>query len=98
MKLYSVIGLLVATGALAQVSVTGRESSDKAVTGLQISVSTMDRSYVPLTVESKETKVDATTTRTETTSRARLNDGSYYDFRNTTTTTRQPDADTKIGR
>jgi hypothetical protein len=85
---------LVAAGAFAQVNITGQESADKAVTGLQISVSTMDRTYVPLTVETKQTKVDASTTRSETATRARLNDGSFFDFRNTTATTRQRDPNT----
>src|SRR5881396_3872809 len=94
MKLYPAFGLLVAASALAQVNITGHESPDKAVTGLQISVSTMDRSYVPLTVETKQTQVDNATTRTESTTRGRLNDGSFVDFRGTTTTTQQRDRDT----
>ena len=97
MKPNRVVGVLislVSAGAFAQVNITGHESADKAVTGLQISVSTMDRSYVPLTVETKQTQVDTATTRTESTTRGRLNDGSFLDFRDTTTTTYQRDRNT----
>src|ERR1043166_3540969 len=97
MKPNRVVGLLislVSAGAFDNVNITGHESADKAVTGLQISVNTMDRSYVPLTVETKQTQVDAATTRTESTTRGRLNDGSFIDFRDTTATAYQRDRNT----
>jgi hypothetical protein len=90
----SVLASVTACASFAQVSITGQESVDKAVTGEQVIISTMDRSYMPVTIETKETKVDPTTTRTESVMRARLNDGSYFDFRNTTATTQQPNSNT----
>jgi len=78
----------------AQVSITGQESVDKAVTGLQVNISTMDRTYMPVTIDTKQTKVDPSTTRSESVMRARLNDGSYFDFRNTTATTQQLNSNT----
>ncbi len=90
----SLLGAVAASTAFAQVSVTGQESADKAVTGLQVVVSTMDRSFVPVTIETKQTKIDATTTRSESVMSTRLNDGSSFDFRETTATTKQPSPNT----
>ncbi|HUK84104.1 MAG TPA: hypothetical protein VLZ12_15900 [Verrucomicrobiae bacterium] len=89
-----VLGITVVTTASAQVSITGQQSNDKSVTGLQINVGTMDRTVVPLTVETKETKVNDTTTRSESVTRARLGDGSYFDLITTTATTSQPNPNT----
>ena len=89
-----VIGISVVATAPAQVSVTGQQSTDKTATGLQVNVATMDRSVAPVTVETRETKVDDTTTCSESVTRARLGDGSYFDLRSTTATTRQADANT----
>jgi hypothetical protein len=74
--------------AFAQVNVTGTQTADKSSASAQVSVTTMDRSFVPLTIETKQTKVDAATTRSDSVTRAQLNDGSYFDWRTTSTITR----------
>ena len=84
----------IAATARAQVTVTEQQSADKTVTSEKVEVSTMDRRYIPVTIETKQTKVDATTTRSESVMRARLNDGSYFDFRTTTATTKQTNPNT----
>jgi len=81
-----------ATVATAQVSVTGQVSVDKSTDTKRVTISTMDRSFVPLTIGSKQTQVDADTTRTESTTRARLNDGNYFDWRSTVSVQRQIDS------
>ncbi len=75
----------------AQVSSTGQQSPDKSAKTQQIAISTMDRSSVPLLIESRETKPDAATTRTESVAKGRLNDGSYFSWRNMVTTERMLD-------
>ena len=69
----------------AQVVIRGTESSNKSATHSEVNISTSDRDIVPLIKESKETKVDATTQRTESVTRARLNDGSYFEWQRATT-------------
>jgi hypothetical protein len=91
--LFGLVFAFVASAAIvtAQVSVTGQESKDKSASSQQITVSTSDRSVVPLMIESKQTQVDPNTTRTESTTRARLGDGSYFDWRSSVSTQKQID-------
>jgi len=84
-----IAALATAISAAAQVVVRGTESSDKTAARSEVTINTGDRDVVPLIKESKETKVDATTTRTEAVTRARLNDGSYFDWERSTTVTKQ---------
>jgi hypothetical protein len=95
MKLaWLVFAVLVGMGASladAQVSSTGQQSTDKSAKTRQIAISTMDRSSVPLMIESRQTKVDPHTTRTESVAKGRLNDGSYFDWRDMVTTERALD-------
>jgi hypothetical protein len=77
--------LATVISAAAQVVISGTESSDKTTSRSEVTVNTGDRNIVPLIKESKETKVDAATTRTEAVTRARLNDGSYFDWQRSTT-------------
>ena len=70
--------------ASAQVIVRGTESSDNTATHSEVTISTPDRTVVPLIKDSKDTKIDATTQRTESVTRERLNDGTYFDAQQTT--------------
>ena len=81
----------IAATARSQVTITEQQSADKSASRETVTVRTMDRSYVPLVIETKDTKVDAQTTRSESVTRARLNDGSYFDWQRSTTVTRQVD-------
>ncbi len=83
------VSLATATAVLAQVSVTEKESADKSSSRETVSITTMDRTVVPQITETKETKVDATTTRTESVTRARLDDGTYFSWLTSTTVQRQ---------
>ncbi len=85
----SAAALAGAITASAQVVVRGTESSDKSTTSAEVSISTRDRDIVPFIQETKDTKVDATTERTESVTRARLNDGSYFDWQQSTTTRKE---------
>ena len=64
----------------AQVVIHGTESADNSATHSEVTISTSDRNIVPLIKESKDTKIDSTTQRTESVTRARLNDGSYFEW------------------
>jgi hypothetical protein len=63
----------------AQVIVRGTESSDNSAARSEVNISTMDRTVVPLVKDTRLTKPDANTVVTETVTRDRLNDGSYFD-------------------
>src|SRR5882724_3921776 len=76
----------VASATFAQVIIRGTESADSSTTHSEVNITTSDRNIVPLIKESKETKVDATTQRTESVTRARLNDGSYFEWQRSTAT------------
>jgi hypothetical protein len=78
-----------AASALAQVKVIEQESADKTRSRTEIVRSTMDRTDVPLAVETKETKVDANTKRYESTTQVRLNDGTYAPMQRTATVERK---------
>jgi hypothetical protein len=79
----------IAATAPAQVVVRGTESSDNSATRSEVNIVTMDRSVVPLIKESQQTKIDENTERTETVTRDRRNDGSYFDSQRSTTLKKQ---------
>jgi hypothetical protein len=70
----------------AQVVIRGTESPDNTAAHSEVTISTSDRNIVPLIKESKDTKVNPTTERTESVTRARLNDGSYFEWQRSTGT------------
>jgi hypothetical protein len=80
----------------AQVIVRGTDSSDNSTTHSEVIISTPDRSVVPLIKESKETKVDPTTQRTESVTKARLNDGSYFEWQRSTATKKELSPDKSV--
>jgi hypothetical protein len=73
----------------AEVTVTEKESPDKSSTRAVVAISTMDRTFVPIIRETKETKVDENTTRTESVTRARAIDGGYVDWLTSSTVERK---------
>jgi len=78
--------------APAQVVVRGTASSDDSTAHSEVTVNTPDRTVVPLVVDVQRSKPDANTERTDAVTRARLNDGTYYDWRRTSTVEkRSPD-------
>ncbi len=78
--------------SFGQVVLRGTETSDQSAgnsaSSSAVTVNTGDRDVVPLIKESKETKVDANTQRTESVTRARLGDGSYFEWQRSTTVTK----------
>jgi len=76
---------LASVSGFAQVVIHGTQSADKSNTTSQANISTPDREIVPLTKETKEVKVDATTQRTESITRAQRGDGTYFDWQHSTT-------------
>ncbi|MGD1020219.1 MAG: hypothetical protein ABSA12_12985 [Verrucomicrobiia bacterium] len=78
--------------SVGQVIVRGTQSSDQSAgtsaSSSVVTIDTGDRNIVPLIKESKETKVDANTQRTESVTRARLSDGSYFEWQRSTTVTK----------
>ena len=68
----------------AQVVVRGTESSDNSTAHSQVNINTMDRTVIPLVKDTRQTKPDANTVVTETVTRERLNDGSYFDAQRST--------------
>src|ERR1043166_7080035 len=85
----SAVGLAGAITASAQVVVRGNESPDKSATSSEVIISTPDRDIVPFIEETKSTKVNTTTERTESVTRARQNDGSYSDWMRGRTTKKE---------
>jgi hypothetical protein len=79
----------VTTATFAQVIVRGTESVDGSATHSEVNITTSDRNLVPLIKESKETKVDSTTQHTESVTKARLNDGSYFEWQRSTATKKE---------
>lgn len=75
--------------AQSGVSVTARDSADKSTTRSAVTLSTLDRTAVPLITETKETKVDANTTRQESVTQVRQNDGTYAPMQRTTSIERK---------
>ncbi|HUJ11904.1 MAG TPA: hypothetical protein VL171_17985 [Verrucomicrobiae bacterium] len=88
---FGAIGLLLAPRLSAQVVVRGTESSDNdnSSTRAEVKITTTDRSVVPLVKEREQTKIDDNTERTETVTRVRRNDGSYFDAQRSTTIKKQ---------
>lgn len=84
-----VAALSVVATAPAQVVIRGTESSDNSATRSEVNITTMDRSVVPLVTERQQTKIDENTERTETVTRVRRNDGSYFDSQRSTTLKKQ---------
>ncbi len=84
------ITILAATvSSFGQVIIRGTQSSDQSsgnsASSSAVTIDTGDRNVVPLIKETKDTKVDATTQRTESVTRARLDDGSYFEWQRSTT-------------
>lgn len=90
------VTLAVAITGSAQVIVRGTEAPDNSATHSEVTINTGDRNIVPLIKESKETKVDATVQRTEAVTKARLNDGSYFEWQRSTTTTKEVSPDKSV--
>jgi hypothetical protein len=92
--------LAVALSASAQVVIRGTETSNQsagtAASSSAITINTGDRDVVPLIKDTKDAKVDATTERTESVTRARLNDGSYFDWLHTSTVTKEVSPGTTV--
>jgi hypothetical protein len=88
----------VAVGAttFGQVVIRGTDSADNSSTHSEVTISTPDRNIVPLIKESKDTKVDSTTQRTESVTRARLNDGSYFEWQRSTATKKDLSPDKSV--
>jgi hypothetical protein len=94
---YNVRFLLVATASIsilamaaqAQVQVTGQESADKSASRGAVAVTTMDRTVVPAIIETKKTEIDPNTTRLESVTQVRLNDGTYAQSQRATTVERK---------
>ncbi len=77
--------------ATAQAPAASQPPQNQPPTTQSVTINTMDRDIVPVVIQSKQTQVDTTTTRTESVSKGKLNDGSYFDWRDTVTTERQVD-------
>jgi hypothetical protein len=93
------LGSAVCTAAVttsAQVIVRGSDSSDNSATHSEVTINTPDRSVIPLIKESKETKVDPTTQRTESVTKERLNDGSYFEWQRSTATKKELSPDKSV--
>jgi hypothetical protein len=83
------VTIAATASSFGQVIIRGTETSDQSAgnsaSSSAVTINTGDRDIVPLIKESKETKVDANTQRTESVTRARLNDGSYFEWQRSTT-------------
>ena len=86
----------VTAATFAQVIVRGTESADGSATHSEVNITTSDRNLVPLIKESKDTKVDSTTQRTEAVTKARLNDGSYFEWQRSTATKKELSPDKSV--
>src|ERR1039457_7653728 len=86
----------VTAATFAQVIVRGTESVDGSATHSEVNITTSDRNLVPLIKESKDTKVDSTTQRTESVTKARLNDGSYFEWQRSTATRKELSPDKSV--
>src|SRR5580700_4028268 len=90
------VAVAVAAPTFAQVVIRGTDSADGSATHSEVTISTPDRNIVPLIKESKDTKVDSTTQRTESVTRARLNDGSYFEWLRSTATKKDLSPDKSV--
>ena len=84
--------LAATASSFGQVIIRGTETSDQSAgnsaSSSAVTVNTGDRAIVPLIKQTKDTKVDANTQRTESVTRARLGDGSYFEWQRSTTVTK----------
>jgi hypothetical protein len=92
--------LAVAASTSAQVVIRGTETSNQSAgssaSSSAVTINTGDRDVVPLIKDTKDAKVDATTERTESITRARLNDGSYFDWLHTSTVKKEVSPGTTV--
>lgn len=88
--------LAFAITASAQVILRGTEAPDNSAAHSEVTINTGDRNVVPLIKDSKETKVDPKTDRTESVTRVRLNDGSYFDWQRSTSTKKELSPDKSV--
>ena len=81
------VALATALNASAQVIIRGTESSDKSSTSTTAAatINTSDREIVPSIKDTNDTKVNATTEKSESVVRTRLNDGTYVESQRSTT-------------
>jgi hypothetical protein len=80
----------------AQVIIRGTDAPDNSAAHSEVTINTGDRNVVPLIKDSKDTKVDPATQRTESVTRVRLNDGSYFDWQRSTATKKDISPDKSI--
>jgi hypothetical protein len=80
----------------AQIIIRGTDAPDNSATHSEVTINTGDRNVVPLIKDSKDTKVDSATQITESVTRARLNDGSYFDWQRSTATKKELSPDKSI--
>jgi hypothetical protein len=84
---------VASVAGFGQVIIRGTEISNPATSNSTstsaVNINTGDRNIVPLINQSSDTKVNATTEQSESVTRSRLSDGSYYDWRNRTTVTKE---------
>lgn len=73
----------------AQVKVAEQESADKSASRSAVAVTAMDRTVVPAIIETKKTEIDPSTTRRESVTQVRLNDGTYSESQRATTVERK---------
>jgi hypothetical protein len=92
--------LAVAASTSAQVVVRGTETSNQSAgvsaSSSAVIINTGDRVVVPLIKETKDAKVDASTERTESVTRARADDGSYFDWQHTSTVKKEVSPGTTV--
>jgi hypothetical protein len=82
----SAIAVATAMTTSAQVIIRGTESSDKSTTSSEATISAPDRSIITINKDTKNTKVDANTERTDSVTRAVLPDGNSFESHRSTTT------------
>ncbi len=85
---FIVTGLLTTAISSAQVVIRGTESSDNSAVHSEVAIQTMDRMLVPLVKDVQQINSGATE-RTESVTKARLNDGTYFDWQRANTVKRQ---------
>ena len=89
---FGIIGVTAVTG-YGQVIIRGTEVSQPATgnstSASAVNINTGDRDIVPLIKDVQNTKINATTEESDSVTKARLGDGSYYDWRTRTTVTKE---------
>lgn len=88
--------VIVVAGAttFGQVTTSQQTSDDKSATHVEVTLSTMDRTVVPLVTDAKQTKVDADTTRQASVTQVRSSDGSYKELSRSSSVMRKTGANT----